>query len=97
MDFPLMPASTPGEQFVALAEAHAADFWTRAPDHDRDATFVHENFEAMRTSGFAAAFVPAELGGLGVTSRPCTISPPPSAASRTAIPRRQSRSACTSS
>ncbi|WP_086663578.1 acyl-CoA dehydrogenase family protein [Lentzea kentuckyensis] len=57
-----------GEKFVALCEAHADDFRSRAADHDRDGTFPHENFAAMRDSGVLAAPVPAELGGLGVTA-----------------------------
>jgi alkylation response protein AidB-like acyl-CoA dehydrogenase len=53
---------------VALAEDHAADFTTRAGQHDAGNTFVTENFDAMRDSGFLAATVPPEAGGLGVDS-----------------------------
>ena len=40
---------------VELAEEHAADFVTRAEQHDRENTFVGENFELMKKSGFLAA------------------------------------------
>ena len=58
----------PGRRFVALAEEHAADFATRAAEHDREGTFPTENFEAMKQSGFLAAPVPEEFGGLGLFS-----------------------------
>ncbi|MEE3922463.1 acyl-CoA dehydrogenase family protein [Micromonospora sp. BRA006-A] len=57
-----------GRRMVELAQEHAADFATRAADHDRDNTFVRENFEAMKASGFLAATAPREFGGLGVSS-----------------------------
>ena len=39
MDFALQPQTTAGAHFVALAEQHAADFTTRADQHDRDGSF----------------------------------------------------------
>ncbi len=68
MSFPILPKTPAGARFVALAEAHAADFLTRASEHDRDGTFPYENIEAMKSSGFVAACVPEALGGMGVTS-----------------------------
>ena len=68
MDFRLKPLTEPGRRFAALAEEHAADFTTRADQHDRDGSFPFENIEAMQRSGCLAACVPAELGGLGVDS-----------------------------
>jgi alkylation response protein AidB-like acyl-CoA dehydrogenase len=53
---------------VELAEEHAADFASRAEQHDTENTFVRENFEAMRKSGLLAATAPREYGGLGVDS-----------------------------
>ena len=64
----LTAITEPGRRFVALAEEHAADFATRAAEHDRDGTFPTENFQAMQESGFLAGPVPEEFGGLGVFS-----------------------------
>ena len=68
MEFELQASTAPGKQMVELAEKHAADFAARAAEHDRDATFPFENIEAMKKSGFAAAAVPEEFGGMGVSS-----------------------------
>ena len=68
MDFELKPVTEPGKRFVALAEEHAEDFATRADQHDRESSFPNENIEAMQKSGFMAATVPEELGGLGLDS-----------------------------
>lgn len=68
MDHELLPVTDPGRTFVAQCEEHAADFASRAAEHDRDATFPVENIEAMQKSGALAACVPEELGGLGLTS-----------------------------
>ncbi|MGE3538196.1 MAG: acyl-CoA dehydrogenase family protein [Candidatus Tectimicrobiota bacterium] len=68
MDFELIPSTQAGRKLVALAEAHAADFATRAPQHDREGSFPFENIAAMQRSGVMAACVPSALGGLGVDS-----------------------------
>jgi alkylation response protein AidB-like acyl-CoA dehydrogenase len=68
MNTELQPTSEQGQRFVALAEEHAADFATRADQHDREASFPKENIEALRDSGFLAAPIPEELGGMGVSS-----------------------------
>jgi alkylation response protein AidB-like acyl-CoA dehydrogenase len=39
----------------------------RAPVHDRDNTFPHEDLAELGAAGYLAAFVPAELGGAGLT------------------------------
>ncbi|MDP9237431.1 MAG: acyl-CoA/acyl-ACP dehydrogenase [Chloroflexota bacterium] len=68
MDFELQAMTEPGRRFVALAEEHAADFATRAEQHDREGSFPHENMDAMKQSGFTTATVPEEFGGMGVSS-----------------------------
>jgi alkylation response protein AidB-like acyl-CoA dehydrogenase len=64
----LQPLST-DEQFVAMA----ANIGRRAAEtdaqHDRDASFVAEAYEAMRESGYLGLAVPEEFGGLGATWR----------------------------
>ena len=66
MNFELKPCTAAGERFVALAEAHAADFAGRADQHDRAGSFPFENITAMQRSGVLAAWVLEEFGGLGV-------------------------------
>jgi alkylation response protein AidB-like acyl-CoA dehydrogenase len=68
MDFALQPCTESGKHFVAIAEQHAADFATRAAEHDRDGSFPFEHMAAMQRSGAMAACVPEALGGLGVRS-----------------------------
>ncbi len=62
----LQATTDAGRKFVALAEEHAADFATRADQHDREASFPHENIEALQESGFLAGPVPEGFGGMGV-------------------------------
>ena len=68
MNFELKAVTEPGERLVALAEEHAADFATRADQHDRENTFVTENFDAMKESGFFGGCAPEQFGGMGVDS-----------------------------
>ena len=68
MNFELKPVTEPGRRLVEIAEDHAADFATRADQHDRENSFPFENMEAMQNSGMMAACVPEEFGGLGVES-----------------------------
>jgi alkylation response protein AidB-like acyl-CoA dehydrogenase len=58
-----------GERELRLLErarAHAADFATRADQHDRENSFPHENYEAMKESGYAHMTLPEEHGGESV-------------------------------
>ena len=68
MDFGIRPATDAGQRYVDLCEAHAADFATRADEHDRDGSFPFENIEALRESGVMSAALPTEFGGLGIES-----------------------------
>jgi len=68
MRFELEAITEPGRRLVALAEDLAADFATRAARHDREGSFAHENVEALRRTGYLAAPVPLECGGMGVES-----------------------------
>jgi alkylation response protein AidB-like acyl-CoA dehydrogenase len=62
----LAPLTEAGARFVALAEEHAADFGTRAGQHDREGSFPSENIQALQKSGFMGAPVPVDLGGMGL-------------------------------
>lgn len=64
-----LAARTPeGVGFVAVCEELAGAFAPRAAGHDRDGTFPFENWEELRASGALRACIPAQLGGLGVSS-----------------------------
>ena len=57
------------DRFVALAAELGARCAERAADHDRDNTFVSDNYELLRQAGYTALAIPAELGGLGASLR----------------------------
>ena len=63
------PVHPDDDKFVELAAQLGAEFAQRAADHDRDNTFVLENYDALRQSGYTALAVPEELGGKGATLR----------------------------
>jgi alkylation response protein AidB-like acyl-CoA dehydrogenase len=63
MDFRITDAQRDLQQH---ARRLAADFATRAAEHDRHATDPVENYAALRRAGFYGLNVPAELGGGGV-------------------------------
>jgi len=62
-----MATETANKDWVAVARDLAADFATRATEHDTNDTFVAENYQAMRAEKLFSAPVPAELGGGGGT------------------------------
>jgi alkylation response protein AidB-like acyl-CoA dehydrogenase len=53
--------------WLAVATALAADFATRAADHDANDTFAAENYAKLREAKIFSAPVPAELGGGGAS------------------------------
>lgn len=63
------PGESGDDAFVALAATLGAEFAPRAATHDRENTFVYENFDRMRESGYLRLAVPEELGGLGASMR----------------------------
>lgn len=68
MEFELAPVTDAGRRFVEMAEKHAADFSPRAPAHDADGSFPHENIEEMKASGFTVAPLPVDQGGIALES-----------------------------
>jgi alkylation response protein AidB-like acyl-CoA dehydrogenase len=57
-----------GADLVALAERLADDLASRAAAHDREGTYPHDSIRSLRDAGYLVAPVPADLGGLGVSS-----------------------------
>jgi alkylation response protein AidB-like acyl-CoA dehydrogenase len=68
VDGELKAGTKTGQRMVELAEEHAADFATRAEQHDRENSYVAENVDLMKKSGLLAAAAPEQFGGLGVES-----------------------------
>jgi alkylation response protein AidB-like acyl-CoA dehydrogenase len=68
MPIELTAKTEPGARLVALAERLAADLASRAASHDREASYPFASIGALRSTGYFAAPVPAEHGGLGVDS-----------------------------
>ena len=61
------PSAAPRTNFVAVARELAADFATRAAQHDADDSFVAENYAALKKAKLFSAPVPTELGGGGAS------------------------------
>jgi acyl-CoA dehydrogenase len=68
-DATFVPTHPDDAEFVDLAARIGAIAAEHAPDHDRDASFVAEAYEAMKATGYLGLVVPTELGGLGATIR----------------------------
>jgi alkylation response protein AidB-like acyl-CoA dehydrogenase len=66
--FELTANTETGARLVLLAESLADELATRAALHDREASFPHASVDALRQAGYFTAPIPAEHGGLGVTS-----------------------------
>ncbi|HEX7983247.1 MAG TPA: acyl-CoA dehydrogenase family protein [Duganella sp.] len=52
-------------EFAALLDSLSAEFGATAEQHDRDASFPHQNFERLHELGLLGLTVPRALGGLG--------------------------------
>lgn len=63
------PVYPEDDRFVALAAELGAEFAERAERHDRDNSFVTENYERLRQARYTLLAVPKELGGLGASLR----------------------------
>lgn len=68
-DYRPAPVKEGDDRFVAMAAELGEQFAPRAADHDQNNTFVHENFQLLRESGYTRLPVPEELGGLGASPR----------------------------
>lgn len=64
MDFPTTEQQA---RFLAVADALAAQFATRAEEQDRSGAFPYANFADIRAAGLPALAVPAALGGWGAS------------------------------
>lgn len=68
MSYSLFPATPAGERVVAAASSLIERFRERADAADRANRICAENYEDMQRAGVTAAFVPEELGGMGMRS-----------------------------
>jgi alkylation response protein AidB-like acyl-CoA dehydrogenase len=62
-----MPPTTSdgvGEQIFAEADRLARTFAGRAAEHEREASFPHDNYAVLAAAGMLRMSVPTELGGL---------------------------------
>ena len=69
MDFALQPHTTAGAHFVALAEQYAADFATRADQHDREGSFPFEKHRGHATERCNGRLCPGGVGWPGCRVR----------------------------
>jgi acyl-CoA dehydrogenase len=63
------PVYPDDDRFVGLAAELGAEFAERAAQHDRENSFVTENYDLLRQRRYTALAVPEELGGLGASLR----------------------------
>jgi len=60
-------------RIVALADELAARFAERAPRHDADSSFPHENWQDLHGSGYLRLVIPRQYGGEGASVLDMTI------------------------
>ena len=68
MPLELTARTDPGARLVALAEGLAKEIAPSAAGHDRDGSFPFDSLASVKRSGYLAAPIPEQLGGLGVAS-----------------------------
>ena len=68
MTFDLHPKTEAGRRFVNAATDLLPALREAAPIADRDSTMSAQTFRTLQDVGIAAACVPEELGGWGLTS-----------------------------
>lgn len=66
MELQLQALTQSGARLVALAEELAEEFGARAGAGDREGRFSLKNIEALKRSGYFAAPIPVQCGGMGV-------------------------------
>jgi alkylation response protein AidB-like acyl-CoA dehydrogenase len=68
MSYQISPITPAGERAIAAAASLIVPFRERAEVADRANAICPENYADMQRSGVASAFIPEELGGLGLRS-----------------------------
>ena len=68
MSYRIVPLTPAGERVITAASDLIEPFQARADAADRANEICAANYADMQRSGVAAAFVPEELGGLGLRS-----------------------------
>jgi len=68
MTYEMRTKTIPGARFAEAAASLIPQLRARAADADRRGEVCAENFQDLAASGFAAGFVPEELGGFGLQS-----------------------------
>ena len=65
--YPPYPKTERQAEFIALGDRMAEIAAEQAEAHDRENTFPHDTFAALKDSGYLALTVPEEYGGRGAT------------------------------
>lgn len=65
---PPYPRTDRQAEFIELGDRMAAIAASQADDHDRNNTFPHDTFDALRESGYLKLTVPKDFGGRGANA-----------------------------
>ena len=68
MSYRIVPRTPAGERLIAAANGLRDVFRERSEGADRANEICAENYTDMQAAGIMAAFVPEELGGMGLRS-----------------------------